>query len=166
MFSEMFATLRDLINTVTTVTTVNEEEIKMNNKVLELYYNRETERIEKVRKEEIEKIKNSDKYIEEYNTLVEGFKTSLAELTDRANRESLYKVFTYNCFELAVPYVVDPEYMDNLLESTKRKYDNDLKALTDLCKEIEAVLSISDDKDYQLQVLKTYGILDKNGVMK
>lgn len=161
-FNEMY----DTLSNVNVVHIENEEEKEMNNKVLQLYYDRERERIEKVLKEDTEKIKNSDKYIEEYNTLVEGFKTSLVELTDRANKESLYKVFTYNCLELEVPYVVDPRYISDLLEGTYGKHNDDLKALTDLCNEVEAVLSISDDKDYQLQVLKTYGILDKNGAMK
>ena len=30
---------------------------------------------------------------------------------------------------------------------------------------IEAILSLSEDKDYQVEVLKNYGILDKKGMM-
>lgn len=142
------------------------EELIMNNKVLQLYKYREEERLKKIFEEECKKAKNADKYIEEYNTLVEGFKTSLSELRDRANRESLQKVFAYGGYELDVPYVVHPEYLEEVMADSKNKYENDLKSLRELVNEIDAVLSLSDDKEYQLQVLKNYDILDKNGVMK
>ena len=36
-----------------------------------------------------------------------------------------------------------------------------MDALDYMANEINALLSMSDDKDYQIEVLKNYGILDK-----
>ena len=49
--------------------------------------------------------------------------------------------------------------------SLTKRYEENKKALLAEKETIAAVLSLSDDKDYQVEVLKNYGILDKKGMM-
>ena len=63
------------------------------------------------------------------------------------------------------PYVLSHAVKDDIVKSLGKQYEEDKKALLEEKETIAAVLSLSEDKDYQVEVLKNYGILDKKGMM-
>ena len=63
------------------------------------------------------------------------------------------------------PYVLSHAVKDGIIQSLGKSYEEDKKALLEEKETIAAILSLSEDKDYQVEVLKNYGILDKKGMM-
>lgn len=141
----------------------NEEEINMN-KVLELYAEREEKRI----KDKYEKLKE-DMYDD--NLIVKDFKA--LEDTSKLAYDTLLKKYNTdgNTFITKTGYMYESGYklseeiMDNIRESLAPDFNKEMEELYSKVKDIEALLSISDDKDYQLEVLKTYGLIDKKGII-
>ena len=54
--------------------------------------------------------------------------------------------------------VFGPEFIGRVEEIAE-----EINTLNDKIKDINALISISDDKDYKLEVLKKYGLVDKKG---
>ena len=99
---------------------------------------------------------HSEDMVKEYNELVNTFETSLAELATRelSNVEYLgYK----NDYGYVLKHSVLQEIKDKHYEILKDKMND----VDNMANEVHALLSLSDDKDYQIEVLINYGILDK-----
>lgn len=133
-----------------------------NMEILKLY----RERCEKEIKERynaiIDEEYNNLEVVKEYNELVNTFKINMKQLAEKYNtNDEIYLVPT--CYNNDYAY----ELSNNLRYKIRDKYDNamdtEIIQLRNFVEEIEAVLSISDDKDYQIEVLKNYEILDKKG---
>ena len=138
------------------------EEENMNNEVLELYRERKfrelKEKYNKMYKEEYDNLEE----VKRYKELVTNFETGIAELVDEFNTEE-YKPFIKTGYKSEYEYKISSELMDEIRLKHEAEYDKEYDELRDLVKEINAQLSISDDKDYQIDVLKRYGVLDKSG---
>ena len=142
----------------------NKEEKEMN-KVLELYYERRIKKLGEFYKELKEQKYNELEVVKEFNNVVEEYNNKMQELMGKYKDEdenmSLIHKTGYNEY----PYVLSHAVKDEIYTSLTKRYDEDKKALLEEKETIAAVLSISEDKDYQVEVLKNYGILDKKGMM-
>lgn len=152
-------TIRNWINSLK-----NKEEKEMN-KVLELYYERRIKKLGEFYKELKEQKYNELEVVKEFNNVVEEYNNKMQELMgkykDEDNNMSLIHKTGYNEY----PYVLSHAVKDDIVQSLGKCYEEDKKALLEEKETIAAVLSISEDKDYQVEVLKNYGILDKKGMM-
>ena len=142
----------------------NKEEKEMN-KVLELYYERRIKKLGEFYKELKEQKYNELEVVKEFNEVVEEYNNKMQELMgkyiDEENDMSLIHKTGYNEY----PYVLSHAVKDDIIKSLGKRYEEDKKALLEEKETIAAVLSLSEDKDYQVEVLKNYGILDKKGMM-
>ena len=152
-------TIRNWINSLK-----NKEEKEMN-KVLELYYERRIKKLGEFYKELKEQKYNELEVVKEFNNVVEEYNNKMQELMgkyrDEENDMSLIHKTGYNEY----PYVLSHAVKDDIIKSLGKRYEEDKKALLAEKETIAAVLSLSEDKDYQVEVLKNYGILDKKGMM-
>ena len=140
------------------------EEENMNNEVLELYKNRKFEELkEKYRKIYNEEYDNLEE-VKRYKELVSNFETSIAELVDEFNKED-YKPFTKTGYQTEYSVEISIDLMNTIRENHEVEYDKEYDEIRHQIEEINAQLSLSDDKDYQVDVLKRYGVLDKAGKM-
>ena len=142
----------------------NKEEKEMN-KVLELYYERRINKLGEFYKELKEQKYNELDVVKEFNEVVEEYNNKMQELMGKYREEdedmSLIHKTGYNEY----PYVLSHAVKDEIYTSLHERYEEDKKALLEEKETISAVLSLSEDKDYQVEVLKNYGILDKKGMM-
>lgn len=152
-------TIRNWINSLK-----NKEEKEMN-KVLELYYERRINKLGEFYKELKEQKYNELEVVKEFNNVVEEYNNKMQELMgkyrDEENDMSLIHKTGYNEY----PYVLSHAVKDDIVKSLGKRYEKGKKALLEEKETIAAVLSLSEDKDYQVEVLKNYGILDKKGMM-
>ena len=152
-------TIRNWINSLK-----NKEDKEMN-KVLELYYERRIKKLGEFYKELKEQKYNELEVVKEFNNVVEEYNNKMQELMgkyrDEENDMSLIHKTGYNEY----PYVLSHAVEDDIIKSLGKRYEEDKKALLAEKETIAAVLSLSEDKDYQVEVLKNYGILDKKGMM-
>lgn len=139
----------------------NEEEIEMN-QVLHLWYQRKRNKIiEKY--DELETNYNTTKYgvIESFNELVDSFNRDLEDLyrLDKATEQFVLKE---NAPNNVIKYCID---YDKINEEFKKEYNEvrseELRKLEDLRNEVEAQLSLSNDLEYQQEVLERYEIINK-----
>lgn len=139
-----------------------EGERNMDNKVLELYYARKEKQIKdkytEIAKKEYEELE----VVKEYNAVIDSFKTTMAEMADRYNNEEL-KSLVRTGYENTFEYVLNIDIKSNVKDKYRDELNKELKELELLVEEVRAQLSISDDKDYQIEILKAYDILDKKG---
>ena len=135
------------------------------NKVLELYYERRIKKLGEFYKELKEQKYNELEVVKEFNKAAEEYNNKMQELMgkyrDEENNMSLIHKTGYNEY----PYVLSCDVKNEIYTSLTKRYEEDKKALLEEKETIAAVLSLSDDKDYQVEVLKNYGILDKKGMM-
>lgn len=138
-----------------------EGEVEMN-KILELYKERSLAEIEKRYKNLILEEYNGLEEVKKYNDLVSKFKEDMETLVKEYNRED-YKPFVGTGYAYDFKY----EISEGLMEEIEKKHlvnkEKELKCLYDNVEEISSQLSLSDDKDYQVEILTRYGILDKEG---
>lgn len=133
-----------------------EEENMERNKVLDLYVERRRKAIKEEYENNYMEEYNNLPVVKEYNEIVGNFEAQLAELSTRELASVEY-----------LGYKNDYGYVLNhkLLQDVKDKHYAILKeamdALDSKANEVHALLSLSDDKDYQIEVLVNYGILDK-----
>ena len=141
---------------------IKEKESDNMNDVLELYKSRREKEIRDKYKDIIDKEYNELPAVKEWHELTTNFEIEMKQLAEKYNTEDL------TCI-VKTGYVNDYEYAlsNRIRDGIKKEWQADLdEELSDLYKfveEVEAVLSISDDKDYKIEVLKNYEILDKKG---
>lgn len=128
--------------------------------LLRLYERRKRDEINKKYKELIDKEYNELDVVKRYYELVNTFSASLAELADEY------------C-DLDVPAIVRTGYSNDyayelnssLLAEIEKKYAEDRRSefneLDKFIEEVNAMLAISNDKDYQLDVLEKYNVIKK-----
>ena len=128
--------------------------------LLRLYERRKRNEINEKYKELIDKEYNELDVVKRYNELINTFNASLAELADEY------------C-ALDVPSIVRTGYSNDyayelngsLLAEIEKKYAEDKRSefneLDKFIEEVNAMLEISNDKDYQLDVLERYNVIKK-----
>ena len=144
--------------------TVRKGESEMRNEVLDLYEKREKNKIEDRFKKMEEEEYNNLEAVKRYNELINTFKASLAELVDEYKNEEP-KVFVQTVYEDHFGYEINPYLETQIAEKFREDYEKEIKELEKKVEEIRAVLSLSNDLEYQKGVLIEYGILNKKGVM-
>lgn len=141
------------------------EEEKDMNKVLNLWNNRKVEEIELKYNDLInEYIEKHYETTKKYKDLIEKFEKDLETLykEETENKESESSILKENSTCNVYKYVV---YEEKLRNEAHEKYREDrfkeLDEQADKCNEIDALLSMSEDLEYQQSVLIEYGIIDK-----
>lgn len=143
----------------------NEEENKMRNEVLELWYKRKKEDIYKKYKD------LEDKYVEEhyeivkqYNELIETFEKNLEDFCTKYSDITVNEDFVIckNADCNVYKYVIDKSVIRNDAAITYKDDKNkEYEELQLKYEDINALLSMSDDLEYQQSILIEYGIIDK-----
>lgn len=146
----------------------NEEEEKDMNKVLELYKERKVREITRKYKELVEKELESNTFINKYNALVADFKKNLEDLEVEEQKENAgkFRVLVRTGYDMELPIEINDDYRCYIVSKPfDIEKDKEMHNLYSTIDEINAMLSMSDDKDYQIEVLQRYGIIDKKGKM-
>ena len=146
----------------------NEEEEKDMNKVLELYKERKVREITRKYKELVEKELESNTFINKYNALVADFKKNLEDLEVEEQKENAgkFRVLVRTGYDMELPIEINDDYRCYIVSKPfDIEKDKEMHNLYSTIEEINAMLSMSDDKDYQIEVLQRYGIIDKKGKM-
>lgn len=135
--------------------------IDMKNEVLELWYTRKRDKIVDEYEEKEREFNNSKELVIKYKEIVERFENELEELyKSEENTEKVYITdeLTESMYKYKINYdKLSDEFVDEyVLERNERIHE-----LNELRKEINAQLSLSNDLEYQLDVLSRYGVLNK-----
>lgn len=138
----------------------NEGGDKMN-KVLDLYKDKEKDKITKKYSDMRVKYIEDNETTKKFNEIFEKFKKDMDDLYESdENKEKEYVVEQYDAYMLK--YKINN---DKLLREFNKEYNEmeleEINKLSAFVKEVDAQLSLSDDLDYQLEVLTRYGIIDK-----
>lgn len=105
---------------------------------------------------------NKLEVVDAYNTLIKDFEINLKQLADKYNtKEETFIERTG--YEADYTFELNSEIESNIREKHSADYNKEVEELCRFMEEVRAVLSLSNDKDYQLDVLKNYEILDKKG---
>lgn len=140
-----------------------EEEENMN-KVLELYYKRKLNKLVEFYKELKEEEYNKLEVVKEFNTINEEYTNKMEELRGKYN--TIDKQFVVKTgYSNDNRYELSSSVEEDIRNALSKQYEITKKEILEEKATIEAVLSLSEDKDYQVEVLKNYGILDKKGMM-
>ncbi len=156
----------DALNYATTTLHVDKNESKIeridNMNILD-YYER-TKRAEIAAKYEgiIDDEYNKLEVVDAYKTLIKEFEINLKQLADKYNTKD--ETFIEKTgYEPEYAYELNSEIESNIRKKYNADYNKEISELIKFVEEVRAVLSLSNDKDYQLDVLKNYEILDKKG---
>ena len=120
-------------------------------KILNLYEKRKLERIDKKSKEEKNEIISQDVF---YN-LTESYEKQFLELFKNEFKKE-YK----DCFALPIVYT---DETNQKLEELEAKTSAEINELHERIQEVETRLSIVNDYDEAVKILKKYNILDREG---
>lgn len=137
-------------------------ENKKRNEVLELWYEKKKHKIiDKYDKLEEEFNKKQYSVVESFNELIEQFNKDLDGLFqfDKASEQFVLKENApSNVYKYKIDYdKLRDEFVDNYI----KKRNKELNKVKEEYEEIKAQLSLSDDLDYQIEMLNRYGILNK-----
>lgn len=133
---------------------------KMRNEVLSLYERIKREQLEKEYEENVKTAYENLDVVKRYQEIVNLFNTSMEELANEYasfDTPSIVKTGYSNDFR----YELNSYLMDEVRKNYKEEYQNKLLELRKLVDEVNAMLSLSGDKDYQIEVLDRYGITKK-----
>lgn len=138
------------------------EERNMNNKILDLYYERRKESIIEDFKAMLEEEYNSNPAVKEYNELVGTFEASLAEVANRYNTDE-ETILVKSGYHASYVYELNESIKTKLRGDLKASFDAEMKDLELLVEEVRAMLAFSDNDEHRMNVLKQYEIVDKKG---
>lgn len=133
----------------------------MENKVLNLWYKKEYEKIiDEYEKKEQEYVTNNE-LAKQYNELVNNFEIEMKALYESVDNQ-MTQYIEEKTDSSIYQYGINHEQLRNeFVEKFIKERNEKIKELKDLNEEIEAQLSLSNDLEYQLEVLTRYGIIDK-----
>lgn len=132
------------------------------NKLLELYCERAERTIKNDYAEMIKGERSENPFVKEYNELVNEFEAKMDDLYKREMDENgNHHVFMNNVYKYTYPFSIDITFTNENIEHYKEAKETELQDLDDFKQEVSAKLSLSDDLDYTLKVLKEYGIINK-----
>lgn len=138
------------------------EEEKEMNKVLNLWFERKQEKIiKKYAEMEQDFINNHYSVVKSYNELVEQFEKDLDDLYkfDKVNEQFvLEEISDKNTIKYDIDFdKLSREFTDKHIKEKQ----GELKELAKIREEVEAQLSLSNELNYQQEVLIQYNIIDK-----
>ena len=139
-------------------------EKEMRNEVLELWYEREKNKLkEKFQKMEKEMYENNV-YVKEYNEIINNYKAAMGAFASRED-VMINQVLERTGYDEEYKYIISENVRSAIVDELREDYVNDENELRATYATVNALLSISPDKDYQLKVLTDYNIIDKKGKM-
>lgn len=142
--------------------TLKQGEKKDMNKLLELYCEKAERTIENDYDEMIEEEREENPFVKEYNELVKEFEAKMDDLYKREMDENGdHHAFMNNAYKYTYPFSIDITFTNENIKHYKEAKETELQDLDDFKQEVSAKLSLSDDLDYTLKVLKEYGIINK-----
>lgn len=138
----------------------NEEEKDMN-KVLELYAKRKKEEIDKKYEEMVKEDYNGLQLVSDYNRIIAEFEENMENLYK--NELNFGESTIRECYSTSdYKYQLNKnKIMDTIRSAYKDSKSEEIIELGNLLEEVEAQLSLSDDLDYQREILIKYDIIDK-----
>lgn len=141
---------------------INEErEEEDMNKLVDLYYERKRKELTEKYDEKIDNDFNDIEVVKQYKTLIENFEKeqeSLFKTIENFDNDYLLASCDANCYK----YTLNESCIKTeLTNKYKDDYRKELNSLNELKDEVDAQLSLSDDLNYQLEVLTRYDIIDK-----
>lgn len=132
------------------------------NKVLELYCKKAEKTIEKDFNEMIEEEREENPFVKEYYELINEFEVKMDDLYKREMDENGdHHVFVNKCCPIFYQFDINPDFTNENIEHYEKCKKAELQDLEDFKQEVSAKLSLSNDLDYTLKVLKEYGIVNK-----
>lgn len=137
-----------------------DKEEKDMNKVLELYAKRKREEIDKKYKEKVEKDYNDLELVKKYKETIREFEENMDMIYNselNAGESTIHQCYTSSDYK----YVLNCDIKNNIEDIYSEEHNKEIKAINDLVEEVEAQLSLSDNLEYQREVLAAYGIVDK-----
>ena len=137
----------------------NEEEKDMN-KVLELYTKRKKEEIDKKYNEKVEKDYNDLELVKKYKETIREFEENMDMIYNSElnfGESTIHQCYNANDYKYELKY----DLKENVYSIYRDEKAKEIKAIDDLVEEVEAQLSLSNDLDYQKEILINYGIIDK-----
>lgn len=137
---------------------------EMKNEVLELWYKRENAKLKSEFKSEIEKYVNEHPIVVKYKEIVSEFTDSMtALLAEYADSEdfNLVSSLSYSVLDDVDLHDIEKKLQDMYLKNNVAEHEKMLSKLQDTYETIKAMLSLSDDLEYQLDVLSKYKVIDK-----
>ena len=138
-----------------------EREEKNMNKVLKLYYDRKREEIHKKYEEKVDNDFNNIDVVKQYKTLIENFEKeqeALFKTVENFDNDYLVPSYDSNLYKYSISEL---KVKDSLMATYEDDKVNEIEKLKELVEEVDAQLSLSDDLNYQMEVLTRYDILDK-----
>ena len=138
-----------------------EREEKDMNKVLKLYYDRKREEINKKYEEKVDNDFNNIDVVKQYKTLIENFEKeqeALFKTVENFDNDYLTLVSDVNCYKYRLNTIAIKK---ELQDKYNNEYEEEINSLNEIRDEVDAQLSLSDDLNYQMEVLTRYDILDK-----
>ena len=136
------------------------EETDMN-KVLKLYYDRKLEEIHKKYEEKVDNDFNNIDVVKQYKTLIENFEKeqeALFKTVENFDNDYLVPSYDSNLYKYSISEL---KTRSSLMTAYENDRVNEIEKLKELVEEVDAQLSLSDDLNYQMEVLTRYDILDK-----
>lgn len=140
---------------------MKEREEEDMNKLVDLYYERKHKEIIEKYDEKIDNDFNDIEVVKQYKTLIENFEKeqeSLFKTIENFDNDYLTLVSDVNCYKYRLNTIAIKK---ELQDKYKDDYQKELNSLNELKDEVDAQLSLSDDLNYQLEVLTRYNIIDK-----
>ena len=137
------------------------KEEKDMNKVLNLWCERKKNKIiDRYDEMECEFYNNKYSVVASFKELIEKFNNDLEDLykLDKATEQFVLKE---NAPNNVIKYCLEEKLNDEFKKEYLSKRDEEFNELRDIKDEVEAQLSLSDDLEYQQEVLIRYGIIDK-----
>lgn len=131
------------------------------NKVLELYYDRKRKEIEEKYIDKVNNDFDNIEVIKQYKTLVENFEKeqeALFKTVENFDNDYLVPSYDSNLYKYSISEL---KVKDSLMATYEDDKANEIEKLKELVEEVDAQLSLSDDLNYQMEVLTRYDILDK-----
>lgn len=136
------------------------EETDMN-KVLKLYYDRKLEEIHKKYEEKVDNDFNNIDVVKQYKTLIENFEKeqeALFKTVENFDNDYLVPSYDSNLYKYSISEL---KTRSSLMTAYEDDRVNEIEKLKELVEEVDAQLSLSEDLNYQMEVLTRYDILDK-----
>lgn len=141
---------------------LNEEREEENmNKVLKLYYDRKREEIEEKYIDKVNNDFDNIEIIKQYKTLIENFEKeqeALFKTVENFDNDYLVPSYDSNLYKYSISEL---KTRSSLMATYEDDKANEIERLKELVEEVDAQLSLSDDLNYQMEVLTRYDILDK-----
>lgn len=136
------------------------EEKEMKNEVLELWYKRENAKLKSEFKSEIEKYVNEHPVVVRYKEIINAYTDSMSTLLEEYADFDIVSHISYSVLDDVDLHDIEKKLQDMYLKDNVAEHEKMLSKLQDTYETIKAMLSLSDDLEYQLDVLSKYKVID------